>query len=89
MYCKVQCAENVAVSGGGMDPNLLHRGGTEGVNTNSQANVMLLLVPPAQYGAFSLCDNLNLSHHLSVQHVQYVIGHIFVEISYINVYKAV
>ena len=54
-----------------------------------QPNVMLLLVPPAQYGAFSLCDNLNLSHHLSVQHVQYVIGHIFVEISHINVHKAV
>ena len=52
-------------------------------------NVMFLLVPPAQHEAFSLCDNLNLSHHLSVQHVQYVIGHIFVEISHINVYKAV
>ena len=89
MYCKEQCVENVPVSGGGMDPNLLPRGGTEGVNTNFQANVMFLLVPPAQHEAFSLCDNLNLSHHLSIQHVQYVIGHIFVEISPINVYKAV
>ena len=37
MYCKVQCVENVPVSGGGMEPNLLPREGTEVVNTNSPA----------------------------------------------------